>query len=312
MPRKLSSADDRRARRDASVRPQIWSCPSVDASLSESERRSEEAAAARLLRRSWPSREPRDPDHPLDLRGDVRALHDGRRDRGGLEAAAQVQRRPAVSSRCSARKARERTRASEQIVRHRGRRRGREAEGRRARGAARADARREEGRAEARASEATAEEPKKPEPPKPEVKIVVKDEDPLKKLDEQPLKSDQRIAVKQHAKPEAGRQPERALHRRRGEQGRRREGRDADLARPGRREPDARREQDRRARRTAPATASARRSPTATSTRATRTRRPARRAPSSRSRRTTSPSRSRRPRPRSRRPPSRERPEVRR
>lgn len=42
--------------------------------------------------------------------------------------------------------------------------------------------------------------PKKPEePPKPEVKIVSKDEDPLKKLDEIPLKPDNRIAVKQHA-----------------------------------------------------------------------------------------------------------------
>ncbi|MCW5833943.1 MAG: hypothetical protein KIS78_16205, partial [Labilithrix sp.] len=42
--------------------------------------------------------------------------------------------------------------------------------------------------------------PKKPdEPPKPEVKIVTKDEDPLKKLDEIPLKQDNRIAVKQHA-----------------------------------------------------------------------------------------------------------------
>ena len=43
-------------------------------------------------------------------------------------------------------------------------------------------------------------EQKKVEPPKPEVKIVVKDEDPLKKLDEQPLKNDKRIAVKQHPK----------------------------------------------------------------------------------------------------------------
>ncbi len=46
-----------------------------------------------------------------------------------------------------------------------------------------------------------AEEPKKVEPPKQEIKVVVKEEDPLKKLDEQPLKTDQRIAVKQHAKP---------------------------------------------------------------------------------------------------------------
>ncbi|MDB4936046.1 MAG: TolA protein [Labilithrix sp.] len=44
-------------------------------------------------------------------------------------------------------------------------------------------------------------EQKKAEPPKPEVKIVVKDEDPLKKLDEQELKSDKRIAVKQHVQP---------------------------------------------------------------------------------------------------------------
>jgi hypothetical protein len=50
-------------------------------------------------------------------------------------------------------------------------------------------------------------EPPKPqpaktaEPPKPELKIVVKDEDPLKKLDEQELKADKRIAVKQHAQP---------------------------------------------------------------------------------------------------------------
>lgn len=38
-------------------------------------------------------------------------------------------------------------------------------------------------------------------PPKPELKVVVKDEDPLKKLDEQELKADKRIAVKQHAQP---------------------------------------------------------------------------------------------------------------
>ncbi|CAN5924418.1 hypothetical protein BH11MYX4_BH11MYX4_47640 [soil metagenome] len=44
-------------------------------------------------------------------------------------------------------------------------------------------------------------EQKKPEPPKQEVKIVVKEEDPLKKLDETPLKADKRIAVKQHAQP---------------------------------------------------------------------------------------------------------------
>jgi hypothetical protein len=44
--------------------------------------------------------------------------------------------------------------------------------------------------------------PKATEPPKPEVvKVVVKDEDPLKKLDEQELKADKRIAVKQHAQP---------------------------------------------------------------------------------------------------------------
>ena len=42
---------------------------------------------------------------------------------------------------------------------------------------------------------------KKPEPPKQEVKVVVKEEDPLKKLDETPLKMDKRIAVKQHAQP---------------------------------------------------------------------------------------------------------------
>lgn len=46
-----------------------------------------------------------------------------------------------------------------------------------------------------------AEEKKQAEPPKPEVKVVVKDEDPLKKLDEEELKADKRIAVKQHAKP---------------------------------------------------------------------------------------------------------------
>jgi hypothetical protein len=44
-------------------------------------------------------------------------------------------------------------------------------------------------------------EQKKQEPPKQEVKVVVKDEDPLKKLDEQPLKMDKRIAVKQHVQP---------------------------------------------------------------------------------------------------------------
>jgi hypothetical protein len=42
---------------------------------------------------------------------------------------------------------------------------------------------------------------KKPEPPKSELKIVVKPDDPLKKLDEQELKSDKRIAVRQHAQP---------------------------------------------------------------------------------------------------------------
>ncbi|MDB4946868.1 MAG: TolA protein [Labilithrix sp.] len=41
-------------------------------------------------------------------------------------------------------------------------------------------------------------EAKPPEPPKQEVKVVVKPEDPLKKLDEEQLKSDKRIAVKQH------------------------------------------------------------------------------------------------------------------
>ena len=44
--------------------------------------------------------------------------------------------------------------------------------------------------------------PKKPdEPKKTDLKIVVKDEDPLKKLDQIPLKQDQRIAVKQHVQP---------------------------------------------------------------------------------------------------------------
>ena len=43
-------------------------------------------------------------------------------------------------------------------------------------------------------------EPKKVEPPKPEVvKVEVKEEDPLKKLDQQPMKEDKRIAVKQFA-----------------------------------------------------------------------------------------------------------------
>src|SRR4051812_18390045 len=44
------------------------------------------------------------------------------------------------------------------------------------------------------------EPPKKVEPPKaPEIKVAVKEDDPLKKLDETPLKPDSRIAVKQHA-----------------------------------------------------------------------------------------------------------------
>lgn len=47
------------------------------------------------------------------------------------------------------------------------------------------------------------EDPNKPDPPKPEppkeVKVVVKEEDPLKKLDQEELKKDNRIAVKQHA-----------------------------------------------------------------------------------------------------------------
>ena len=62
--------------------------------------------------------------------------------------------------------------------------------------------------------EAKKEEQKKPEPPpeqpkdqkkkpdeqpKPEIKVVAKDEDPVKKLDEIPLKEDNRIAVRQHA-----------------------------------------------------------------------------------------------------------------
>jgi len=44
-------------------------------------------------------------------------------------------------------------------------------------------------------------QPKPPEEQKKDVKVVVKDEDPLKKLDEQPLKADKRIAVRQHVKP---------------------------------------------------------------------------------------------------------------
>jgi len=47
--------------------------------------------------------------------------------------------------------------------------------------------------------EAKKPEPKKPDAPQPEVKIVAKEDDPLKKLDEQPLKADNRIAVRQHA-----------------------------------------------------------------------------------------------------------------
>src|SRR5512146_867905 len=43
------------------------------------------------------------------------------------------------------------------------------------------------------------EEKPKEEAPKPEVKVVQKPEDPLKKLDEEILKKDNRIAVKQHA-----------------------------------------------------------------------------------------------------------------
>lgn len=46
------------------------------------------------------------------------------------------------------------------------------------------------------------EEKKKEEAPQPpEVKVVVKEEDPLKKLDEVPLTQDKRIAVRQHVKP---------------------------------------------------------------------------------------------------------------
>ena len=42
--------------------------------------------------------------------------------------------------------------------------------------------------------------PPTPEPPvQPELKVVVKPDDPLKKLDEVPLKNDSRIAVRQHA-----------------------------------------------------------------------------------------------------------------
>ncbi|MBS2016608.1 MAG: TonB C-terminal domain-containing protein [Deltaproteobacteria bacterium] len=44
-------------------------------------------------------------------------------------------------------------------------------------------------------------EAKKPEPPPQEVKVVVKEDDPLKKLDQEQLKSDKRIAVRQHVQP---------------------------------------------------------------------------------------------------------------
>ncbi len=45
-------------------------------------------------------------------------------------------------------------------------------------------------------------EEKKEAPATPEVKVVVKPDDPLKKLDEVPLAQDKRIAVRQHVKPE--------------------------------------------------------------------------------------------------------------
>jgi hypothetical protein len=64
----------------------------------------------------------------------------------------------------------------------------------------------EEKKPKAKKEEKKPDEAKKPEPPKapeqpkaPEVKIAVKEDDPLKKLDEVPLKQDNRIAVKQHA-----------------------------------------------------------------------------------------------------------------
>jgi hypothetical protein len=56
--------------------------------------------------------------------------------------------------------------------------------------------------AEKKKDEPKPEDPKKAEPPKKdEVKVVVKEEDPAKKLDQVPLKEDKRIAVKQHVKP---------------------------------------------------------------------------------------------------------------
>jgi hypothetical protein len=61
------------------------------------------------------------------------------------------------------------------------------------------EAKKEEKKPEPVTPEAKKEE-KKPEPPKaPDVKVVAKEDDPLKKLDEVPLKADNRIAVKQHA-----------------------------------------------------------------------------------------------------------------
>ncbi len=69
--------------------------------------------------------------------------------------------------------------------------------------------------------EAQKDEPKKPEAPKPqptapptpeppvqpELKVVVKPDDPLKKLDEVPLKNDSRIAVRQHAQKDQKENP---------------------------------------------------------------------------------------------------------
>jgi hypothetical protein len=57
----------------------------------------------------------------------------------------------------------------------------------------------EEKKPEAPKEEAKKPDPKKADAPQPEVKIVAKEDDPLKKLDEQPLKQDNRIAVRQHA-----------------------------------------------------------------------------------------------------------------
>ena len=126
--------------------------------------------------------------------------------------------------------------------------------------------------------------PKPAEKPKPEEKriVVEKKKDDEKKpnvLPEDPLK-DRRIAVRQHVKPDQEDNPTRKVHRRPGQPRRRRDTRDADVARPRRREADARRHAPGRA---TPRRATARRraSPRATSTRARRTARPASRAPTS-------------------------------